>query len=43
MTLLRQARQQWSQWIDAVWLHIDIDFESLRDYLPFQELLRPKG
>jgi len=23
-------------------LHTDIDFESLRDYPPFQELLRPK-
>jgi hypothetical protein len=24
-------------------LHRDIDFESMRDYPPFQELLRPKG
>jgi TolB-like protein/tetratricopeptide (TPR) repeat protein len=25
------------------WRHGDIDFESLRDYPPFQELIRPKG
>ncbi len=25
------------------YIHIDPDFESLRDYPPFQELLRPKG
>jgi len=24
-------------------LHRDIDFESLREYPPFQELMRPKG
>jgi hypothetical protein len=24
-------------------LHRDIDLESMRDYPPFQELLRPKG
>jgi hypothetical protein len=27
----------------GIWLHSDIDFESLRDYPPFQELVRPKG
>jgi hypothetical protein len=27
----------------SMWLHRDIDFESLRDYSPFQELLRPKA
>jgi serine/threonine-protein kinase len=27
----------------TMWLHRDIDFESLRDYMPFQELLRPKA
>jgi hypothetical protein len=27
----------------SVWVHRDIDFESLRDYPPFQELMRPKG
>jgi tetratricopeptide (TPR) repeat protein len=27
----------------GIWLHRDPDFESLRDYPPFQELLRPKG
>ncbi len=27
----------------TMWLHRDIDFESLRDYLPFQELLQPKA
>jgi DNA-binding SARP family transcriptional activator/TolB-like protein len=29
-----------SWWLD---LHYDIDFESLRDYPPFQELIRPRG
>jgi tetratricopeptide (TPR) repeat protein len=27
----------------AMLLHRDIDFESMRDYPPFRELLRPKG
>jgi tetratricopeptide (TPR) repeat protein len=27
----------------GIWIHRDIDFESLRDYPPFQELMRPKG
>jgi len=27
----------------GVWVHCDIDFESLREYEPFQELVRPQG
>jgi len=27
----------------GIWLHCDEDLESLRDYPPFQELVRPKG
>ena len=27
----------------GIWLHRDIDFETLHDYPAFQELLRPKG
>ena len=27
----------------GIWLHLDIDFETLHDYPAFQELLRPKG
>jgi len=27
----------------GTWIHRDIDLESLRDYPPFQELMRPKG
>ncbi len=41
MDLLRRAIDQGVY--DATLLHRDIDFESLRDYPPFQELLRPKG
>ncbi len=29
--------------VHPFWLHDDIDFESLRDYPPFRELMRPKG
>jgi hypothetical protein len=39
--LLRQAFAQGINY--GLWLHRDIDFESLRDYQPFQELMRPKG
>jgi len=24
-------------------LHVDMDLEPMRDYAPFQELMRPKG
>jgi tetratricopeptide (TPR) repeat protein len=41
MTLLRQAFAQGSKFNLSV--HRDMDLESLRDYPPFQELLRPKG
>jgi tetratricopeptide (TPR) repeat protein/TolB-like protein len=43
MTFIRQAIDHGFQFGYALWLHQDIDFESLRDYPPFQELMRPKG
>ena len=42
VTLLQQAIEG-SQWGFAISERADIDFESLRDYPPFQELLKPKG
>ncbi|UCG84898.1 MAG: hypothetical protein JSW71_13210 [Gemmatimonadota bacterium] len=39
--LLRQAFRDGLAY--GIWLHKDMDFESLRHYPPFQELLRPKG
>ena len=39
--LLRSAINEGTYF--GIWLHRDADFESLRDYPPFQELLRPKG
>jgi len=39
-TLVREALSRGYPHADE--LHTDIDFESLRDYPPFQELLRPK-
>ena len=39
--LLREAHAQGRSY--SVLLHRDIDFESLRDFPPFQEFLRPKG
>jgi hypothetical protein len=41
VTLMRQAFDQ--DLIGRMYLHIDPDFESLRDFPPYQELLRPKG
>jgi tRNA A-37 threonylcarbamoyl transferase component Bud32/tetratricopeptide (TPR) repeat protein/TolB-like protein len=54
MTLLRAALEQglpfygnapslWISRTDAHWLHRDMDFESMREYPPFAELMRPKG
>ncbi len=43
MTLLQQAMDLGVQWGHGPWWHRDIDFESLHDYPPFQELIRPKG
>jgi hypothetical protein len=41
VTLLRQA---FAEGLDyGIWLHRDMDLESLRDYEPYQELVRPKG
>jgi tetratricopeptide (TPR) repeat protein/TolB-like protein len=42
MTLLQRAIDQ-VKFGHGVWWHRDPDFESLRDYPPFQEFLRPKG
>jgi len=41
--LLEQALSQGANLGYGPWLHRDVDFESLRDYPPFQELMRPKG
>ena len=41
VTLLREAIAQ--GYSDYESLHCDMDLEPLRDYPPFQELLRPKG
>ena len=41
VTLLREAIAQ--GYSDYESLHCDMDLEPLRDYRPFQELLRPKG
>jgi tetratricopeptide (TPR) repeat protein len=43
MTFLRQAIDRGFFAGYALALHSDIDFDSLRDYPPFQELMRPKG
>jgi len=40
MALIQEFDQEsWYRW----WWQHEIDFESLRDYPPFQELARPKG
>jgi len=41
VTLLRESFAQGGSY--GVYLHNDVDLESLRDYEPFKELLRPKG
>jgi tetratricopeptide (TPR) repeat protein len=43
LTLLQQAIDQGTHFGHGVWLHVDIDFDPLRDYPPFLEFLRPKG
>jgi tetratricopeptide (TPR) repeat protein len=43
MTLLQQAIDRGVPGDFWVSLHRDIDFDSLHDYPPFQELIRPKG
>ncbi len=43
MNLLREAFDWGAQWNRWPPLHSDMDFESLHDYPPFQEFLRPKG
>jgi tetratricopeptide (TPR) repeat protein len=39
--LIQEALAHGYPW--DIWIHRDPDFESLREYEPFQELLRPKG
>ncbi len=41
VVLLRNAFAEGLRY--GIWLHRDIDLESLRDYAPFRELMRPKG
>jgi tetratricopeptide (TPR) repeat protein/TolB-like protein len=41
VALLRQAFAEGVAY--GIWLHVDMDLESLRDYKPFQELVRPRG
>jgi tetratricopeptide (TPR) repeat protein/tRNA A-37 threonylcarbamoyl transferase component Bud32 len=44
MTLLGQAIERGVNWGYGVWLLYSVDLvDSLRDYPPFQEFLRPKG
>jgi Tfp pilus assembly protein PilF len=43
MTLLQQAVGLGVNLGHGIWLHYDVELESLRDYPPFQEFLRPKG
>jgi len=41
VALLQQAHREGVGY--GIWLHADPELESLRDYGPFKELLRPKG
>jgi serine/threonine protein kinase len=41
VTLLRQAFAEGL--VYGIWLHADMYLESLRDYRPFRELIRPRG
>jgi tRNA A-37 threonylcarbamoyl transferase component Bud32/TolB-like protein len=41
VALLRQAFAEGVAY--GIWLHTDMDLESLRDYKPYRELVRPKG
>ena len=41
VALLREAFSQGLQ--HGLQLHLTTDFDALRDYPPFQELLRPRG
>ncbi|UCG85547.1 MAG: tetratricopeptide repeat protein, partial [Gemmatimonadota bacterium] len=43
MTLLQQAIDLGVMWGHGSWLLYDIDIQTLSDYPPFQEFLRPKG
>ena len=41
MTLLRESFKQGNDY--DLYLHRDMDLESLKDYTPFQEFMKPKG
>lgn len=41
--LLRQGIEQGYEFGYGLWIHTDIDLESLHEYPPYQELVRPKG
>jgi tetratricopeptide (TPR) repeat protein len=41
VALLRQAFAEGVAY--GIWLHCDMDLESLREYRPYRELVRPKG
>jgi len=43
MTLLRDWFDMVPNWDGYMLAHSDMDFESLHDYPPFQEFMRPKG
>jgi tetratricopeptide (TPR) repeat protein len=43
MTLLQQWIDQGASWDYQRFLHLEFDFQSLHDYLPYQELVRLKG
>ena len=43
VTLLRKWIDQGAPWEYQRYLHLDFDFQPLRDYPPFQELVRLKG
>jgi hypothetical protein len=41
---VKLLRQAFDQGLDGrMFVHIDPDFDSLRDYPPYRELIRPKG
>ena len=43
MALLQESFEYGASWVRWPLLHSDFDFESLHDYPPFQEFLRPRG
>ena len=41
MRLLRETHNKGRPW--GLNYHFDLDFDSLRDYPPFQEFIKPRG